>query len=136
MRERLSALRERLSAWAPIIALGMIVTGGLVCFLARGACIQELTRYAFGDPAIGETGLPLPAAFQSDLWLIFAYGPVLAGCALFYHARASSQAGRGIATFVIAAVIIAVAANLIEDLPPLWLPSTHGATGWRTAAEA
>jgi hypothetical protein len=135
MRERLSALRKRLSAWAPIIALGMIVTGGLVCFLARGTCIQELTRYAFGDPAIGETNLPLPAALHSDPWLIFAYGPVLVGCALFYHARASSQAGRGIATFVIAAVIIAVAANVFEDVV-LWLTSPHGATGWRTAAQA
>ena len=128
-------MRKRLSAWAPIIALGLIVTGGLGCIGDRGACMQQLTSYVFGDPAVGETRSQFPAALPTDLWLTAAYGLVLAGCALFYHARASSQAGRGIATFVIAAVIIAVAAALIEYLV-LWLTSTHGATGWRTAAEA
>ncbi|MGE2815071.1 hypothetical protein ACQI5H_07995 [Mycobacterium heidelbergense] len=72
---------------------------------------------------------------HSDLWLIAAGVLVLAGCAAFYRVRASSLLGGRIADFVIAAVVVAVAANLIEDrLVSLTL--THGGTGWRTAAEA
>ncbi|OMC47975.1 hypothetical protein A5744_06090 [Mycobacterium sp. IS-1264] len=67
--------------------------------------------------------------------MLVAYGLVLLGCALFYRARASSRAGRGIAAFVIAAVVIAVLANGIEDLL-LWItPAQHG-IGWRTAEAA
>lgn len=135
MRKRLSAIYKRLSAWSPIIALGMIVAGGLGCFGVHGPCIRQLTRYAFGDPAVGEPRSQLSAAIVSDVWLIASYGLVLLGCALFYRARASSQAGRGIAAFVIAAVIIAVAANGIEDLL-LSITSTQHGIGWRTAEAA
>ncbi|WP_142245404.1 hypothetical protein [Mycobacterium sp. IS-836] len=126
---------KRLSAWAPIIALGMIVAGGLGCLGVHGPCIRQLTRYAFGDPAIGEHKTQLSAAIVSDVWFFVAYGLVLGGCAWFYRVRASSQAGRGIGAFVIAAVIIAVVANVVEDVL-LWITLTHDGNGLRTAAQA
>jgi hypothetical protein len=111
-------LSKRLSARASIIALGMIVTGvALGRIGARGAFIPQLTRYTLGDrgPGVGDIRSHLTAELHSDRWLIAAYGMVLAGCALFYRARASSRFGCRIANFAGAAVVVAVAAGLIED---------------------
>src|SRR5271166_4740383 len=111
-------LYKGLSARASVIALGMIVTGMVLgCIGARRAFIPQLTRYTFGDrgPGVSDIRSKLPAALHSDLWLIAAYGLVLAGCALFYRARASSQVGCRIANFVAAAVIVAVVAGVVED---------------------
>jgi hypothetical protein len=111
-------LYKRLSAWAPIIALGMIVTGVVLgCFGGRGAFIPHLTRYTFGDrgPGVGDVRSQLPAAIHSDLWLIAAYGMVLAACAVFYRVRASSRIGCRTANFVGAAVVVAVISDLAAD---------------------
>jgi hypothetical protein len=133
-------LYKRLSAWASIIALGMIVTGVVLgCIGARGAFIPQLTRYTFGDrgPGVGNVRSQLPAALHSDLWLIAAYGMVLAGCALFYRARASSELGGRIANFVVAAVFVAVAADWIEDrLLSMTLTQVPESASLRTAIAA
>jgi hypothetical protein len=133
-------LYQRLSAWASIIALGMIVTGVVLgCIGARGAFIPQLTRYTFGDrgPGVGNVRSQLPAALHSDLWLIAAYGMVLAGCALFYRARASSELGGRIANFVVAAVFVAVAADWIEDrLLSMTLTQVPESASLRTAIAA
>lgn len=129
-----------LSARASVIALGMIVTGVVLgCIGARGAFIPQLTRYTFGDRGlgVGDIRSKLPAALHSDLWLIAACGLVLAGCALFYRARASSQFGCRIANFVVAAVIVAVAAAVVEDrLLSLTLSQVPETGGLSTATAA
>src|SRR5947199_202944 len=96
-------LYRRLSAWAPIIALGMIVTGAaLGGTVGRGAFMRQSIPYLLGDrgPSVAEVRANLPAALHSDGWLIAGYGLILAGCALFYRARASSRLGCHVANFV------------------------------------
>jgi hypothetical protein len=131
---------KRLSAWAPAIALGMVVTGVVLgCVGARGAFIPNLTRYTFGDRGLGVDGVrgELPAALRSDLWLIAGYGLVLAGSALFYRARATSRLGCRIAHFVGAAALVAVAADLSEDLLlSITLSQARDARWLRTATAA
>ncbi|HWS94489.1 MAG TPA: hypothetical protein VN306_18965, partial [Mycobacterium sp.] len=118
---------KRLSAWSPIIALGMIVTGVVLgCIGARGAFIPHLTRYT-----------QVPAAIHGDLWLIAAYGMVLAGCAVLYRFRATSRLGCRIADFVGAAVAVAVAADLIADyLLSMTLTQVSESSALRTATAA
>lgn len=109
---------RRLSEWAPIVALTMIVSGVAVgCLGARGAFIPHLTDYTLAKrgSGVGDVTSHLPAALRSDHWLIAAYGLVLAGCALFYWTRATSRVGRQIARFVSAAVLVAVLADVAED---------------------
>jgi hypothetical protein len=132
-------LRKRLSATASTIALGMVVAGAALGYIGtRGAFLPQLTRYTFGDRGSGVADVRpnLPAALQSDLWLIVGYGMVLAGCAVFFRVRASSELACLIANFVSAAVAVAVLADLIEDFF-LWITLTQPGTAWlRTATAA
>lgn len=127
-----------LLARAVVIALGLIATGVVIGSIeVRGAFRPKWTHYTFGDPgsAIGDVRSAFPTALQCNLWWIAAYGTVLAGCALFYRARAGSKLGGQAANFIGAAALIAVAANLIEcRLVSIML--THSGTAWRTAAAA
>jgi hypothetical protein len=135
-RARGSTVLKRLSAWAPLFALVLIAAGVVIgCTKGRGASTPNLTRYTFGDrgPGVGDIRSHLPAALVSDRWLILAYGLVLLACAGFYRARASSRFGCLIANFVLAAVVVAVLADVLEDVflamtltrkpEPAWLTS-------------
>jgi hypothetical protein len=133
-------LRKRLSVGASIVALGIIGTGiALGCIDARGAFRSQLIRYTFGDrgPGIRDMRSKLPVALYHDLWLIAAYGTVLAACAFFYRARANSELDCLVADFICAAAVFAVIAGLAED-SLLWATLT---TEWdkpllRTATAA
>jgi MFS family permease len=108
-------LYERLSARVPIVALGMIVAGVVLgCVGARRALTPQLP------------------ALRGDPWLVAACGMVLAGCALFFRARASSRFSCRIADFVAAAVVVAVVAGLIEgglrSITSLGTPTAAAAT--------
>ncbi|WP_156943033.1 hypothetical protein [Mycobacterium genavense] len=126
-----------LLARAVVIALGLIATGVVIGAVeVRGAFRPKWTHYTFGDlgSAIGDVRSAFPTALQCNLWWIAAYGTVLAGCALFYRARAGSKLGGQPADSIGAAALIAVAANLIEcRLVSIMLTS---GSGWRTAAAA
>lgn len=129
---------ERLSKWAPIVALTMIASGVIAgCFGARGAFVPHLIDYTLGGRGAGLDGFrsQLPAALRSDRWLIVAYGLALAGCAVFYLTRATSRVGRHLAKFVGAAVLVAVLADLAEDVL-LSTTLSHDTAGVRTAAAA
>jgi hypothetical protein len=123
---------------AVVIALGMIGAGlAAGCIGVRLPFRPKWTRYIFGDPGstIGEVRSLFPAAVHANFWWIAAYGLVLAGCALFYRARAGSKLGGQAANFIGVAALIAVVANLIEDLL-VSIMLSHNGTGWRTAAAA
>lgn len=133
-------LFKRLLVWAPIGASALIGSGVAIgCVWGRGAVIPHLTRYTFGDrgPGVGNIRSQLPAALHSDRWLIAAYGLVLAGCALFYRARASSRFGCRVANFVVAAVAVGVLAGVLETLLlSMTLTRTHEPTWLTTATTA
>jgi hypothetical protein len=123
---------------AVVVALGMIGAG----LVAGRIGVQlpfrpEWTHYIFRDPGstIADVRSQFSAALHGNLWWIGTYGLVLAGCALFYRARAGSKLGGQAAGFIGVAALTAVTANLIEDLL-VSIMLSHNGTGWRTAAAA
>lgn len=127
-----------LSKWAPVIALAMVVAGGMVGWAGgRGAFIPQLIPYTFEARAadVADVKAKLPAALDSDLWLILGYGLLLGGCALYYRLRASSPLSCLAGNFVISAVVAAVLADLAEDHFLSTTLSPGHDNGWeRTAA--
>src|SRR5215813_577862 len=138
MSKRPSAIYKRLSAWSGIIALALVATGAVLGLVqVRMPLIAELTGYTFGDRGHGADGIGshFPAAIHSDLWFIVAYGTALAGGALYFRARASSHLGGQAGNFIAVAVIVAVTANLTQDILP-WTEFTRGGNIPRIAAGA
>ncbi|OJZ66293.1 hypothetical protein BRW65_27110 [Mycobacterium paraffinicum] len=81
------------------------------------AWIPNLARYTYGDrsAAVADVRSALGAALAADLLFIGGYALFLGGCAWIFRLRAISGFGRGLSRYVLTAVAVTVAANVIED---------------------
>jgi hypothetical protein len=81
------------------------------------ASIPNLARYTFGDRGVAVAGVEkvLGAALLADLGLIAGDGLLLGGFAWIFRRGAISVFGRVLSVYVLGAVGVMVAADLIED---------------------
>jgi hypothetical protein len=102
-----------------VISVCLIAIGGAIaawCYYR--AHIPDLERYKYGDPATWLPGFKAqqPAPLWAEGLFIVGYGSVLVGFACIYRWWANSPFGRSAARYVLAAVVITVAADLVKDL--------------------